>query len=604
MAQQINDTFQLLAALPIDDRIKKANITERDAIPTTRRYQGLQCFVEQTETLYLLSGGVENTDWIGVFGGNIADGIETVIEGFYVLSAGKTTLSDWEVGDKFRGWIANRYVVGTILTLPVSLPGDIDNALKVELAVDSDGFTFDIPTVTEADYIATVEADGSIAKIDPVNLPFTQGSGTTNTVPLFTDTKTLGNSILTQNSDGLKIGSTNTTYGIGLSVSKLITAINKHTFDDYSVINTVSGNEGYGVFDASTEMTGSNSNDHLNGYQSRLNYSASVGMTGPNFNIYGMTGYLSQNRITGTGHLTVAKGFFARDLGGVAGTVDNLYGLHIDPQTKGSVTNWDIHATGKNNHFGAVMIGAVPAQWNAVDSFVNTGISNFSGLTKHTSQVRISSPSNTIPALQIGDYIGNFGWGIFESNTTGNLFVNSKNSGAVVQGFEIARNTGNTTFYGSITAPNATLTGTPAAPTATAGTNTTQVATTAFVTGAISTASSSATYTPTLTNTTNITSSSLSLARYSKVGKLVTAYVALTLSNTVGSVASRLKITLPSTAVTSSAFGNGIAYEATVGMTQDLIITSSGSSTQVDVDFLPSAVLNRTLLLSFSYMEP
>lgn len=148
------------------------------------------------------------------------------------------------------------------------------------------------------------------------------------------------------------------------------------------------------------------------------------------------------------------------------------------------------------------------------------------------------------------------------------------------------------------------FTGTPTAPTATAGTNTTQVATTAFVTGAISTASSSTTYTPTLTNTTNITSSSLSLARYSKVGKLVTAYVALTLSNTVGSVASRLKITLPSTAVTSSAFGNGIAYEATVGATQDLIITSSGSSTQVDVDFLPSAVLNRTLLLSFSYMEP
>lgn len=145
------------------------------------------------------------------------------------------------------------------------------------------------------------------------------------------------------------------------------------------------------------------------------------------------------------------------------------------------------------------------------------------------------------------------------------------------------------------------LTGTPIAPTATAGTNTTQIATTAFVQASIGVGT---TYTPTLTNTTNITSSTLTLARYTRVGKLVTAYVALTLSNTVASTASRLKITLPSTAVTSSAFGTGLAYEATVGITQSLIVTSSGSSTQVDVDFVPSAVLNRTLLLSFSYMEP
>lgn len=137
MAQQINDNFQLLAGLPIDDRIKKPTITERDAISNTRRFQGLQCFVEQTQTLYILYGGVLNSNWVGVFGGNVADGIETVIEGFYVLSAGKETLLDWEVGDKFRGWIGDRYVVGEILSLPVSLPSDIDNSSKIDLAVDS-----------------------------------------------------------------------------------------------------------------------------------------------------------------------------------------------------------------------------------------------------------------------------------------------------------------------------------------------------------------------------------------------------------------------------------------------------------------------------------
>lgn len=144
MSQQINDNFQLLAGIPIDDRNAKPTISARDSISSTRRFQGLLCFVEQTQTLYQLQGGILNSNWVGIAGNDISNGLETIIEGFYVLSAGKETLLDWEVGDKFRGWISNRYVVGTILTLPVSLPSDIDNALKVELAVDSDNS--DIPS--------------------------------------------------------------------------------------------------------------------------------------------------------------------------------------------------------------------------------------------------------------------------------------------------------------------------------------------------------------------------------------------------------------------------------------------------------------------------
>lgn len=97
MAQQINDNFQLLAGLPVEDRIVKPTISERDAIASTRRFQGLQCFVQQTQTLYLLLGGTANSNWKGIAGSNSASELETVIEGFYVLSAGKTTLLDWEV---------------------------------------------------------------------------------------------------------------------------------------------------------------------------------------------------------------------------------------------------------------------------------------------------------------------------------------------------------------------------------------------------------------------------------------------------------------------------------------------------------------------------
>lgn len=139
MSQQINDNFQLLAGLPMDDRIQKPTIAERDAISLTRRFQGLKCFVVQTQTEYQLLGGVANSNWVGIAGANVSNAIETIIEGFYVLVAGKETLLDWEVGDKFRGWIGNRYLVGTILSLPVSLPSDIDNVSKVELSIDSNG---------------------------------------------------------------------------------------------------------------------------------------------------------------------------------------------------------------------------------------------------------------------------------------------------------------------------------------------------------------------------------------------------------------------------------------------------------------------------------
>lgn len=144
MSQQINDNFQLLASLSLDDRYKQPTISARDAISQTRRYQGLLSFVEQTGTLYMLVGGIENTDWKGIAGADTSNDIETIIEGFYVLLAGKNTPLDWEVNDKFRGWIGNRYVVGTILSLPVSLPSDIDNPAKVELAIDSDALNNDL----------------------------------------------------------------------------------------------------------------------------------------------------------------------------------------------------------------------------------------------------------------------------------------------------------------------------------------------------------------------------------------------------------------------------------------------------------------------------
>lgn len=67
MSQEINDNFKVLASLPIDDRSRKATIAERDNIESNRRYTGLLCYVEQTSTLYMLVGGITNSDWISMF---------------------------------------------------------------------------------------------------------------------------------------------------------------------------------------------------------------------------------------------------------------------------------------------------------------------------------------------------------------------------------------------------------------------------------------------------------------------------------------------------------------------------------------------------------
>lgn len=68
MAQEINDNFRIVAALPLDDRYRKLTITERDNIESTRRYLGMQCFVVQTSTCYALISGTANSDWQPIWG--------------------------------------------------------------------------------------------------------------------------------------------------------------------------------------------------------------------------------------------------------------------------------------------------------------------------------------------------------------------------------------------------------------------------------------------------------------------------------------------------------------------------------------------------------
>jgi hypothetical protein len=97
----------------------------------------------------------------------------------------------------------------------------------------------------------------------------------------------------------------------------------------------------------------------------------------------------------------------------------------------------------------------------------------------------------------------------------------------------------NDSNYATILSP--IFTGTPAGPTAAPGTNTTQLATTAFVQNIVS----SGTYTPTLTNTTNITSSVLNAAYYTKIDDIVTVTLAVVLTLTATLTDTVLTFSLP-----------------------------------------------------------
>ena len=197
-----------------------------------------------------------------------------------------------------------------------------------------------------------------------------------------------------------------------IATSQNISSYTGHIIEDSSIITPPLGARGYGIVDLSTILTGSNPATHFHGYQARLKYNASVDMsTSSTFNT--MTGFFSGSQITGTGNVNTAIGFKAHNhYRSGTGRIYNQYGLWIEDQTEGTVSNYGI--------------------WN--------------------------------------DTYGNYMKGLSIGTTTIDL-----SNALHVNGTILA-----TSYTGS-----ATLTGTPTAPTATAGTNTTQIATTAFVQSAV-----------------------------------------------------------------------------------------------------------------------
>lgn len=146
------------------------------------------------------------------------------------------------------------------------------------------------------------------------------------------------------------------------------------------------------------------------------------------------------------------------------------------------------------------------------------------------------------------------------------------------------------------------FTGSPTAPTAAAGTNTTQIATTAFVTTAVSASGVSGSYTPTLTNTLNVASSSLQDAVYSRIGNIVNVRVGYQLTPTTGAASTTLTITLPINRVstTGTNVGSGVVSQGS-SITNSLVQLPTANNSQATILLIPPTNALLAGVINFSY---
>jgi hypothetical protein len=153
--------------------------------------------------------------------------------------------------------------------------------------------------------------------------------------------------------------------------------------------------------------------------------------------------------------------------------------------------------------------------------------------------------------------------------------------------------------YATLASP--TFTGTPAAPTATGGTNTTQIATTAFVQSAIGglTTATSGIYTPTLTSTSNLTASGTSSAQYIRIGNIVTVSGPFnaTITSTGSSATGKLSLPVASDLAGFDLSGVITSIDGTIVGT----ITYDATNDKAIFQFKGTTTSNTSCAYTFSY---
>lgn len=201
---------------------------------------------------------------------------------------------------------------------------------------------------------------------------------------------------------------------------------------------------------------------------------------------------------------------------------------------------------------------------------------------------KLQSFDNAVPSKILINPEGG-GVNIASLSGSGSAAVTTDATGNLIRGVDLATKA-------DLASP--ALTGTPTAPTATAGTNTTQIATTAFV---MANAGSGGSYTPTSSSPVNITSVNLvSPHTYQKVGDIVTVRGYVNVSVTTANTATSLVLTLPfSHSNNTLLLGSGSIADGTGGF--EPLIVSSINSTNFNIQFKPTQTGSTGIAYMFQY---
>jgi len=105
MAETLGYQFDRVINQPIETNRQVPNISARNAIPTSKRWEGMECYVVSEETDYQLIGGIDNTFWVATTGNEaILDSTATHFLGDFDVLTLEPPISDSGnvLGDEYR----------------------------------------------------------------------------------------------------------------------------------------------------------------------------------------------------------------------------------------------------------------------------------------------------------------------------------------------------------------------------------------------------------------------------------------------------------------------------------------------------------------------
>lgn len=217
--------------------------------------------------------------------------------------------------------------------------------------------------------------------------------------------------------------------------------------------------------------------------------------------------------------------------------------------TSGSMTasSFSGAGTGLTGTAAGLNIGGSATQWNGATRSGSTAttMTHFMSYSGSTFELAPASVAQTFLGLGSNAYTSTAYAPLASPTFTGTVSgITAAMVGAPSgSGTSTGTNTGDQDLSALAPLASPALTGNPTAPTQTAGDNSTKIATTAYVDAAVSTGTSG-TYTPTLTNTTNITTSTAHKSQYTRVGNIVTVFGSITIETGSGTTTA-MGISLP-----------------------------------------------------------